>query len=105
MCEPVDRYELEFPEELVNPVSALLGRLGALVLDSRTAAGWARFAGRLRSAVVPELAARLPDLSGGEAVLQTGFDHYAPVMGGPPRRPHTGPDPRVRSEWFRAMPR
>jgi ribosomal protection tetracycline resistance protein len=105
VCEPVDRYELEFPEALVNPVSALLGRLGANVLDSRTAAGWARFTGDLRSAVVPELAARLPDLSGGEAVLQTGFDHYAPVPGRPPRRLHTGPDPRRRGEWFRAMPR
>ena len=105
VCEPVDRYELEFPEALVNPVSAVLARLGALVLDSRTAGGWARFTGHLRSAVVPDLAARLPDLSGGEAVLQTGFDHYAPVSGRPPRRPHTGPDPRDRAEWFRAMPR
>ena len=29
VCEPVDRFDLEFPERLVSAVSALLGRLGA----------------------------------------------------------------------------
>ena len=106
VCEPVDRFELEFPERLVNALSALLGRLGATTSESVTGNGWTRYRGHVRSARVAELAARLPDLTGGEAILQTEFDHYAPVIdSAPPARPRTGVDPRKRQEWFRAMPR
>jgi ribosomal protection tetracycline resistance protein len=106
VCEPVDRYELEFPERLVNALSALLGRLGATTSESATGNGWTRYRGHVRSARVAELASRLPDLTGGEAILQTEFDHYAPVTdSAPPARPRTGADPRNRQEWFRAMPR
>jgi ribosomal protection tetracycline resistance protein len=106
VCEPVDRFELEFPERLVNPLSALLGRLGATTSESVTGNGWTRYRGHVRSAQVAELASRLPDLTGGEAILQTEFDHYAPVTeSAPPARPRTGVDPRNRHEWFRAMPR
>ncbi len=106
VCEPIDRFELEFPERLVSALSALLGRLGATTSESVTVNGWTRYRGHVRSARVAELASRLPDLTGGEAILQTEFDHYAPVTESPPPvRPRTGVDPRNRQEWFRAMPR
>ncbi len=108
VCEPIDRFELEYPERLVNVVSALLGSLAATVLESTTTAdGWTRYAGHVRSARVADLAAHLPDLTGGEAILQSGFDHYAAVTGAaaPPSRPRTGADPRDREAWFRAAPR
>ena len=50
--------------------------------------------------------AALPDLTGGEAVLTTRFDHYAAVTGTDlPVLPRHGPDPGDREAWFRAVPR
>ncbi len=62
-----------------------------------------------RPGSVPALVRRLPDLTGGEGVLESTLDHHAPVPTGPgspvPRRPRRGPDPSDRGAWFRARPR
>lgn len=106
VCQPVDRFELDLPERVHGPVAALLGRLGAVVLAAEGADGYHRLVGDLPTARVPDLAARLPDLTGGEAVLITRLDHHAPVTGGrPPSRPRRGPDPADREAWFRDVPR
>jgi ribosomal protection tetracycline resistance protein len=61
----------------------------------------------LDSRLVRQLVGGLPDLTGGEAVLETGLDHHAPVadQGRPPSRSRPHPDPADRQEWFRNMPR
>jgi ribosomal protection tetracycline resistance protein len=106
VCQPVDRYDLDLPEQAHGQVAALLGRLGAVVLEAASTPGYTRLAGDLPSARVPALAARLPDLTGGEAVLTTRLDHYAPVAGAePPSRRRRGPDPGDREAWFRDVPR
>ncbi|MGK5685579.1 GTP-binding protein [Actinoplanes sp. URMC 104] len=106
VCQPVNRFELDLPRPAHGPVTALLGRLGALVLDVATTGGYVRLAGHLPSAQVPALAAALPDLTGGEAVLVTRFDHHAPLAGAqPPTQRRRGPDPADRDAWFRAVPR
>jgi ribosomal protection tetracycline resistance protein len=105
VCEPVDRFELDLPPHAHATVTALLGRLGALVLEASTAGGYVRLAGHLPSARVPRIAAALPDLTGGEGILVTRFDHHAPVPGDPPVSDRHGPDPADRAAWFRAVPR
>ncbi|GAA1746615.1 translation factor GTPase family protein [Luedemannella helvata] len=106
VCQPVDRFELDLPEPAHGPVTALLGRLGALLLDVATAGGYTRLVGTLPSARMPRIATALPDLTGGEGILVTRFDHHAPVTDGqPPVLRRRGPDPGDRLAWFRAMPR
>jgi ribosomal protection tetracycline resistance protein len=105
VCHPVDRFELDLPEQAHGQIAALLGRLGAVVLEATGAGAYTRLVGELPSARVPDLAARLPDLTGGEAVLVTRFDHHAPVPGQPPTRRRRGPDPADRDAWFRDVPR
>lgn len=106
VCQPVDRFELDLPEQASSQVAALLGRLGAVVLAATGALGYTRLVGELPSAHVPDLTSRLPDLTGGEAVLITTLDHYAPVSSGkPPSRRRRRPDPANRDEWFRDVPR
>lgn len=106
VCQPVDRIEVELPEEVYGPTAALLGRLGAAILETSTAAGYTRLVGHLPSAQVPRLAARLPDLTSGEGVLTNRLDHHAPSTGAqPPAHSRTGPDPRDRAAWFRDVPR
>jgi ribosomal protection tetracycline resistance protein len=106
VCRPIDRFELDVPEQAHGQVAALLGRLGAVVLEATGSLGYTRLVGDVPSARMSDLASRLPDLTGGEAVLVTRFDHYAPVTGvEPPERRRRGPDPGDREAWFRDVPR
>jgi ribosomal protection tetracycline resistance protein len=124
VCQPVDRFDLDLPGHAQPAVTALLGRLGAVLLETSTdsgphagtggglgsdggdGGGYVRLGGHLATAAVPALAAALPDLTGGEAVLVTRFDHHAAVEGGqPPVRARCGPDPADRAAWFRDVPR
>ncbi|HVN11681.1 MAG TPA: hypothetical protein VMT69_06290 [Kineosporiaceae bacterium] len=106
VCRPVDRFELDLPEQAHGRLTALLGRLGAVVVEAAGSLGYIRLAGHLPSARVPDLASRLPDLAGGEGVLTTRFDHHAPVTDDePPVRRRRGPDPADRDAWFRDVPR
>ena len=62
MCEPVDRFELELPQEFLAPAAAVLGRLGAVTVESTTSGGWARLVGCLPSARVPSLSIPLTQI-------------------------------------------
>ncbi|MEU8089140.1 translation factor GTPase family protein [Micromonospora sp. NPDC049101] len=106
VCHPVERFDVNLPQHAVEAVLALLGRLGAVVDDTTVAGGYLEVSGTLPSSRVPRVVAALPDLTGGEAVLTTTFDHYAPVTGQDlPALPRRGPDPGDREAWFRAVPR
>ncbi|MEU7575541.1 translation factor GTPase family protein [Micromonospora sp. NPDC049240] len=106
VCQPIERFDVNLPQQAVETVLALLGRVGAIVHDTAVAGGYLEVSGTLPTARVPQVVAALPDLTGGEAVLTTTFDHYAPVTGAePPTLPRRGTDPAVRDEWFRAVPR
>ncbi|MFI7609576.1 GTP-binding protein [Micromonospora sp. NPDC049366] len=106
VCQPIERFDVNLPPHAVETVMAVLGRLGAVVDATAVAGGYLEVSGTLPSARVPQVVAALPDLTGGEAVLTTTFDHYAPVTGeDPPTLPRRGPDPGDRETWFRAVPR
>jgi len=53
-------------------------------------------AGRLH-----DLQSRLPDLTRGEGVLESGFAGYRPVTGAPPSRPRTDQNPLDRADYLR----
>ncbi|RZT79560.1 ribosomal protection tetracycline resistance protein [Micromonospora violae] len=106
VCQPIERFDVNLPSYAVETVMAALGRLGAVVDATAVAGGYLEVSGTLPSARVPQVVAALPDLTGGEAVLTTSFDHHAPVSGeDPPTLPRRGPDPGDREAWFRAVPR
>ncbi|WP_250036369.1 elongation factor G [Paractinoplanes maris] len=106
VCQPFERFDVNLPHQSFDTVTALLGRAGAVIDDTAAAGGYLEVSGTLPSARIPLVVAALPDLTGGEAVLTTHFDHYAPVTGeAPPTLPRRGPDPADREEWFRAVPR
>ncbi len=105
VCEPVERFDLEVPLDVLGPVVARLGPLGGHVEGSTVREDLVRLVGLVPSARLPELVRALPDLAGGEAVLTHRLDSYAPGHGRPPTRPRHGVDPRDRQRWFREMPR
>ena len=57
------------------------------------------------AARVHELRRQLPGLTRGEGMLESEFDHYAPVRGAPPTRRRTGPDPLDREAYLSASSR
>jgi ribosomal protection tetracycline resistance protein len=86
VCEPVLRVFLEVPAEDAITVQGLLGRWGATLTRQSTVGGYARIEARLVAVRLHELQRQLPDLTGGEGVLESRFDGYEPVRGRPPAR-------------------
>ena len=86
VCEPILRIHLEVPAETTSALQRLLGRWGAELADQTSRGGFATREARLPAARLHELQRQLPDLTGGEGVLESRFDGYQPVSGRPPRR-------------------
>jgi ribosomal protection tetracycline resistance protein len=96
VLEPIHAFHADVPGDTVAAVLPVLARLGAIPL----ATGPAGVDGEIPAAKVHELQRRLPALTRGEGVLESAFDHYAPVRGPAPSRDRTGPDPRDRKEYL-----
>jgi ribosomal protection tetracycline resistance protein len=80
VCEPVHRFVIELPEDVVGPVTSLVGRLGGLPLESSTAgAGIAVVRGEIPAGVVGALQRDLPGLTRGEGMCRTEHDRFEPV--------------------------
>jgi ribosomal protection tetracycline resistance protein len=92
VCEPVLRVSLEVPDSDVAAVQTVLGRMGAGLTGQWPAGPMARIDARLVAARLHALQHQLPDLTGGEGLLEYRFDGYQPVHGRPPRRAHPGGD-------------
>lgn len=87
VCEPVLRVDLEVPTRDAPQLLRLLGSWGAEVTGQTASADLTRIEARLVAARLHGLQHQLPDLTGGEGVLEARFDRYQPVRGrGPVRR-------------------
>lgn len=86
VCEPVLRISLEVPESDAAALQAVLGRMRAEPTAQWQAGTMARIEARLVAARLHDLQHQLPDLTGGEGVLEYDFDGYQPVGGRPPER-------------------
>ncbi|QDP97620.1 TetM/TetW/TetO/TetS family tetracycline resistance ribosomal protection protein [Microlunatus elymi] len=86
VCEPVLRISLEVPESDAAALQTVLGRMRAQPIGQWQVGMMARIEARLVAARLHELQHQLPDLTGGEGILQYQFDAYQPVSGRPPVR-------------------
>jgi ribosomal protection tetracycline resistance protein len=87
VCEPVLHVGLEVPTRDAPQLLRLLGRWGSEVIGQTATGDLTRIEARLVAARLHELQHQLPDLTGGEGVLEARFDRYQPVRGrGPVRR-------------------
>jgi ribosomal protection tetracycline resistance protein len=96
VLEPIHAFRADVPPDTVPAVLPLLARLGGIPLGT----GPAGIEGEIPAAKVHELQRRLPALTRGEGVLDSAFDHHAPVRGPRPVRERIGPDPRDRKEYL-----
>ncbi|MCW3839724.1 TetM/TetW/TetO/TetS family tetracycline resistance ribosomal protection protein [Micromonospora yasonensis] len=86
VCEPLARVTLEVPARAPSGVLSLLSKLGAMVEDQVARADEMVIVAVLTAADAQELHRMLPEVTGGEGVLEAAFAGHRPVRGKPPRR-------------------
>lgn len=86
VCEPVLRVLLEIPNDATAAVQRVVTRWGAEVVAQTTGEDLTQVEVRLVSTRLHELQLQLPDLTGGEGILESRFDTFEPVPSRPPVR-------------------
>jgi len=105
VCEPIHRFRLEAPADVLGPLLAALARLGA-VPDSPVLRGAScTVEGEIPAAHVHALRLELPALTRGEGVLESVFNRYRAANGRAPERPRTDNNPLNREEYLRRVRR
>jgi len=100
VCEPVFRIIAEVPTQAVGPVLAALGRLGAGTGTPLPRGELSVLETTVPASGVQDLRRQLPGLTGGEGVLESEFAGYQPVVGDPPIRKRTTPNPLNFDEYL-----
>ena len=86
VCEPMSHLRIDAPAESLGAILRALSKLGATI-EAQTAHGDdISIDAVLPAASVHHVQNRLPDLTGGEGVLESGPAGYQPVRGTPPTR-------------------
>lgn len=86
VCEPVLRVLLDVPTITAAGVQRVVTRWGAEVVSLVAVGDLTQLEVRLVARRLHQLQRQLPDLTGGEGVLEPRFDGYRPVRGRPPSR-------------------
>jgi len=98
--EPLHRFRLEFPADAYGTLLPVLTRLGGVPRQPDLRGPVGVLEGDIPAARVHELQQRLPGLTRGEGVLESAFDHYAPVRGPVPSRERWDANPLDRKEYL-----
>jgi ribosomal protection tetracycline resistance protein len=103
--EPIHRFSLEAPADLLGPVLPALARLHAVPRETTVRGSSGTVEGDIAAAHVHALRLELPALTRGEGVLESVFDRYEPVSGRIPTRPRSDNDPLNRKEYLLCVAR
>ncbi|MCC3765275.1 TetM/TetW/TetO/TetS family tetracycline resistance ribosomal protection protein [Glycomyces sp. TRM65418] len=86
VCEPVNRFDVEFPAGTGNAVLKALGEGRADIKGQFSTETTGYVSGFMPTEAVHGFERRLPGLTEGLAIFTTEFAEYRPVYGTPPRR-------------------
>ena len=103
VCEPVHRFDLDVPDDVVGAVLGALPSVGGVPETTDVSGERAYLGGTIPAGQVHRLQQLLPGITRGEGDLSTGFDSYQPVRGRPPCRPRMGADPLDRRAYLIAL--
>jgi ribosomal protection tetracycline resistance protein len=103
--EPVQRFRLEVPADLLGRVLPALSRLSAVPELPEIFGPACVIEGDIRTAQLRALEQQLPALTQGESALECVFGRYQPVGGPAPSRPRSDHDPLNRQEYLRHVTR
>ncbi|WP_395245486.1 GTP-binding protein [Agromyces sp. MMS24-K17] len=105
VCEPMHRFELEVPRDLLGSVLGAITRLEAVPTTTEERRYAAVVTGRVPLRRLDEIRAALPGLTRGEGALRSEPDGDQPVHGDRPARARLGNDPLDREEYLRRLAR
>ncbi len=100
VCEPVDAFELEIPDENVGEAIALLASNRAIATDITRQGVTCLLRGTIPSAEVHRFEQRLPGVSRGLGIWGSTFKEYVPLTGMPPVRTRIGINPLNRKLYL-----
>jgi ribosomal protection tetracycline resistance protein len=100
VCEPVHRFQLQAPTELLGSIMSALGRLHAIPITQTVRSEEVTVDGEIPAAHVHDLRLEVRAITRGEGVLECAFDRYQPVSGPPPVRSRTDDNPLNRKEYL-----
>ncbi|GAB1514107.1 GTP-binding protein [Actinophytocola sp. KF-1] len=100
VLEPVHRFRLAVPADSATAVMPVLARHRAIPLTTKVAQRTYVIEGDIPAEKVHSLTRKLPTLTHGEGVFESGFDHYREVAGPPPERPRSDHNPLNRKEYL-----
>ncbi len=100
VCEPIHRFRLDVPAELLGALLPALIRAGAEPHTQTIEGNSCTMVGDIPAARVHRLRQQLPAMTRGEGVLESTFDRYEPVSGPVPARPRTDNNPLDRKEYL-----
>src|SRR6478735_3864696 len=98
--EPVHRFDLEVPSEVLGAALTMLGHVRATPRETVVLGPVTRLRGEVPAERLHELQQRVPGLTSGLGDLACSFDGYRPVAGRPPVRSRTDLDPLHRREYL-----
>ena len=100
VCEPVEHFRLQVPATTLPLLITLLAKCGASISETVIEDAVARLQGMIASIHVQSVRHQLPGLTGGAGVMETSFDHHAPLSGAPPSRSRSSLSPFNRAEYL-----
>ncbi|MBM7784647.1 elongation factor G [Tenggerimyces flavus] len=103
VCEPLDAFECEVPEDVLGVVLSTFAGYGAVVRDTVGDRATWTLTGSVPARNVHELRQRLPGLTHGEGVWISEPSGDRPVSGLPPSRVRTDGNPLNRQEYLRHL--
>jgi ribosomal protection tetracycline resistance protein len=98
--EPIQRFRLEIPADVLGPMLPALARVHAVPGATTLRGASCVLDGEIPAARVRELQQQLPASTRGEGVLECVFGGYRPVRGTPPTRARTDDNPLNRKEYL-----
>lgn len=101
VCEPIERFTVEVPIEVVGETCSRLAAARAELEQTHQAGERCRVSGTIPTAEVHRFEQRLPDLTGGTGVFDSQPTGYQPVRGEAPSRRRTDLNPLNRKLYLR----
>jgi len=100
VCEPVHRFGLELPTDVLGALFPVLARLDATPQAPAVRGDVCILEGEIPAGRVHELQQRLPGLTRGEGVLESEFTGHQPVRGAFPTRARSDLNPLDRNVYL-----
>ena len=100
VCEPIEEFDLEIPEDTFGAVSGALVNARATMRNAFREGGSYRIICAIPTAELRAVEQQLPALTRGDGSWGSSFAGHVPVTGDPPIRARIGPNPLNRAHYL-----